>query len=225
MKYMRSFLLLLFLQLASSLLAQKEHSNPSPPVASAETNRLSILAGPNWLDQGNSNLTGGSSRNSRIGYTLGLDFSRRMLGEHWQFKLGLRYNVWRSIAGTGFLTWPSEFSTGVYIYDPTLPHYLQIDVTEKAWQYFAGLRWLPGKPRHLRWYGDVEIGATDFIQAFDLSDKAIRFTLGLGFGLEWKPAQHFALFVQPQSRYVFRANTYSSGFLPVQVESGVRWVF
>ena len=189
-----------------------------PPTPIQRTS-ISLVVGPNWLMQ-YSPILKNNSFEPRTGYSLGIDFARGLAGQHWQIKLGMRYNVWKSVHKSGSLTWPSEYSTGVYVFDPSLPHQIEQRITNKAWQYFAGVRWLPGRPKQWRWYTDVEIGATDVVTT---GDDVIRLTAGLSAGLQWKPGRHFSLFAQPGARYIFHAYEATVKFLPLQAEMGVRW--
>ena len=194
-----------------------------PPTPTQRTS-ASAICGPNRQVQYPSLLVGGSTK-SRTGYTVGIDLARSMANDRWQFKLGFRYNVWRSDYKSEFLVWPSELSTGTYVFDPTLPHHIEKQVTDKAWQYFAGLRWFPARlyGRHWRWYAEAEVGATDMVRS--TGRDVIRLTTGLNVGVQWKPNpyRHFSFFAQPGARYVFPTDEYSAKLLPLHLEMGVRW--
>jgi hypothetical protein len=189
-----------------------------PPTPIQRTS-ISLIVGPNWFMQYTPILKN-NNLEPRTGYSLGIDLARRLAGEHWQIKLGMRYNVWKYVYKSGSLTWPSEYATGVYVFDPSLPHQIEQRITNKAWQYFAGVRWLPGRPKQWRCYADAEIGATDIATT---GDDLIRLTAGLGAGLQWKPGRHFSLFAQPGARYIFHPHEANIKFLPLQAEMGMRW--
>lgn len=194
---------------------------PPPP---SQPTSVSLIGGPNWLLQ-NSPILSSLNIEPRTGYTVGIDLTRSFSrDDRWQFKLGFRYNVWESVHKSGPLMWPSEYSTGVYVFDSTLPHYIEQQIRDKAWQYFAGLRWLPTRlsGQHWRWYAEAEVGATDTV--LSTGRDVIRLTTGLNVGVQWKPNpyRHFSLFAQPGARYIFPNND-SFKFLPLQVEMGARW--
>ncbi len=94
------------------------------------------------------------SRNNRESwrwnYRAGVDFHFR-LSDRWWLKTGLRAARMGYDGGTisGF-TWPSEFETGEYVFDPTLPHsvhytydywFLEIPITGRY--VFSKGRWAP----------------------------------------------------------------------------------
>lgn len=191
-------------------------------------NAVAIVVGPNWFQHASSSLDGGDSYEPRAGYSIGLEYTLD-LSTHWQIKASIRYNKYNFEQHIGPLTWPSEFSTGQYVYDPTLPHYLISKESINALQYLAGIRWL-GKPRKWRFYADFESGLTDFIEPPTQRNSGMRFTLGAGIGLEWRPGPgHFSIFTQPTTRYIFQklggdfADGYS--FLIPTIETGVRTRF
>jgi hypothetical protein len=183
---------------------------------------VSLVGGPNWQVQYSAEL-GDGNYESRTGYTLGIDLARRMLSERWQLKLGVRYNVWRFAYESHLLVWPSELVTGTYIFDPSLSHYIRENTTEKAWQYFAGVRWLLGRPKHWRWYAEAEVGTIELVN--NSIRDGVRFNAGLSAGLQWKPksSKHFVVFAQPGARYIFPVEKYTFKFLPLQVEMGARY--
>lgn len=182
---------------------------------------ISVSAGPNWLEQFSGPYVGSADYSKRTGYTVGAEVARRIAGR-WQFRFGLRYNVWESTLHTGPLTWPSENVNGTYVYDPSLPHYLDFERRDKAWQYLAGLRYLGGKKR-LQWNADLDLGATDFVLSATNEGKLWRATVGVGVGASLRLGKHFALFAQPSARYIFRRNGYALAFMPLQLEMGARW--
>lgn len=186
---------------------------------------ISLIGGPNWLLQ-NSPILSTLNIEPSTGYIAGIDLARSFSrDDRWQFKLGFRYNMWKSVHKSGPLMWPSEYSTGTYVFDPTLPHYIEQQITDKAWQYFAGLRWFPARlyHRHWRWYAEAEVGATDMVHS--AGRDVIRLTTGLNAGVQWKPNpyRHLSLFAQPGARYIFPVEKYTFKFLPLQVEMGARW--
>lgn len=204
----------------------------SPVFLSAQTtdpqNAVALVVGPNWFQPNNSDIDGGSEFSTGTGYSIGLEYAID-LSTHWQIKAGLRYNEYKYVQRFGPLTWPSEFSTGQYVYDPSLPHYLESTESLNALQYFAGIRWL-GKPRRWRFYADFESGLTDFIEQPNERKSGTRFTLGAGIGLDWRPGPgHISVFAQPTSRYIFQdlGDDFSGGysFLVPTIEVGLRTRF
>lgn len=182
-------------------------------------NSASLVAAPTWFIELPGRQIEGASYERVNGYALGFDFARRIEGR-WQFKLGFRHSRWQSVTKSGFLMWPSEYSTGVYVYDPTLPHYLETKATEKAWQILAGVRW-SGKQKVVRPYVDFEFGMMDFARI----DNRIYPTVGVGCGIEWKPSAHFGVFAQPGARFVFGYDEFGYEFLPFHLEMGGRYHF
>lgn len=182
-------------------------------------NSVSIVAAPNWYFQLRGHLIGGPTIEPSTGYTVGFDFARKIAG-NWQFKLGLRYNHWNSVRTSDFLIWPSEFDTGQYVYDPSLPHYIKIKLTDKTWQVLAGVRWL-GKPKVFRSYLDFEFGLTNRAGY----NTEIYPTIGAGWGMEWKPGRHFGIFAQPGARFIFNTGQFDYKYLPLHVEMGGRYHF
>lgn len=191
-------------------------------------NGIALVAGPNWFQHASSGFDGGGSYASRAGYSIGLEYTLD-LSTHWQVKASIRYNKYNFEHHSGPFTWPSEFSTGQYVYDPTLPHYLTSKGNIDALQYLAGIRWL-GKPRKWRIYADFESGLTDFIEQPTERNSGMRFTLGAGIGLEWRPGPGpFSVFIQPVTRYIFEelGGDFRSGysFLVPSIEAGIRTRF
>jgi len=215
---------LFFVLLVLPAWAVSAQENAPEKLFSGETPQrtsVSLVGGPNWLFQFLPALNGGLE--PRTGYSLGLDLARRLGGDHWQIKMGFRYNVWKSNRCEGFL-FESDYLKG----PPYTPTYICTKSEDRAWQYFAGLRWLPGRPKHWRWYADAEVGMTDM--ASRVSGRAlIHFTAGLGTGVQWKPGQHFSVFIQPGARYIFPVKERNLGFtaipkfLPLHLEMGARW--
>ena len=208
---MKKLLLLAFIlvSFAQKTLAQEKQ----------QVNSVSIVAAPNWYIQLRGKQIGGPDLQPSIGYTVGFDFARKIAG-NWQFKLGLRYNHWKFVSKSDFLIWPSEYATGQYVYDPSLPHYIERTLTDKTWQILAGARWL-GKPKVFRSYADFEFGLT----SLTVDNKQIYPTLGAGWGMEWKPGSHFGIFAEPGARFIFNTGEFGYKFLPLHLEMGGRYHF
>lgn len=192
-------------------------------------NSIALVAGPNWFQHLSSGIDGGADFEERMGYSIGADYTLE-LSAHWHILAGFRFHELKYTYSAGPLYWPSEYSTGQYIYDPTLPHFINTDVNVQALQYLAGIRWL-SKPKTWRFYFDAETGLTDYIEQNSVSKDKLKFTLGLGLGLAWQPAKsNTAVFAQPVVRYIFQSfgsDFYTVGysFLIPAVEAGVRRYF
>ena len=146
-------------------------------------------------------------------------------------KAGFRYAEFNSSATIGPLTWPSEYSTGQYVYDPTLPRYITVNTSDHAMQYFVGMRLL-SKPGIWRVYADADMGLTDLLEPEGKPNGNVRLTLGAGLGVAWQSAKgKFSIFVQPALRYVFQnfGNDISAApgdnFLIQALEAGTRYHF
>lgn len=185
-------------------------------VLTSPTTSVSLIAAPNWLFQFSPILNGGFE--PRTGYSLGIDVARFLPVRGLQIKMGFRYNVWKSKSCSDLI-----FEDDLLNGPPYYPVHTCLDLKDKTWQYFAGLRWYPECFVGRRWsgYTDLEIGATDVVA--NSNPGPLRFTAGLGVGAQWKPGKHFALFAQPGARYVFPANMYNFKFLALHLEAGARW--
>lgn len=188
-------------------------------------NTIAVVAGPNWFQHISDGFDGGGAYGARIGYTVGLEYTINITS-NWYLKAGVRYNEFNFTVTSGPLTWPSEFSTGQYVYDPSLPHYLSSDGTIHSFQYYVGLRLL-SKPRPWRMYADIESGLADFIEQEGAPKNKMRLTIGAGFGVEWHPVQRkTSFFAQPLFRYMFQSIdnglSYGYQFLAPAIEAGAR---
>ena len=185
-------------------------------VLTSPTTSVSLIAGPNWLFQFSPLLDGGFE--PRTGYSLGIDVARFLPVRGLQVKMGFRYNVWKS-QSCGDLIFEDDLLNG----PPYYPVHTCLNLKDKAWQYFAGLRWYPGWFVGQRWnaYTDLEIGATDVVA--NSGPGAFRFTAGLGAGAQWKPGEHFALFAQPGARFIFPSGPLNLRAIPLHLEIGTRW--
>lgn len=190
--------------------------------AQDKTNQLALVLGPNAYSQLPGHKLGTSSHDPGLGYTVGADF-RRYFSAHWHWSVGLRYNLWNSTVKSGPLMYESEYSTGVYVYDPTLQHYFTRKYADKSWQLLAGAGW-HSRPGKWQWNIDAELGATLFPKSTTGSEAVTRLTAGFGFGPEWGINRHFHVFLQPGGRYVFAEN-HGYRFLALQAETGVRYTF
>jgi hypothetical protein len=108
----------------------------------------------------------------------------------------------------GPLTWPSEFSTGQYVYDPTLPRYINSKGSDFVCQYSVGIRRL-SKRAIWRYYMDAEMGFTSATNNVGFQEMPLGKmipTLGVGFGLALQlPNPDIHIFAQPAVRYVFQS--------------------
>lgn len=192
-------------------------------------NSIALVAGPNWFQHLSSDIDGAPDFESRIGYSIGADYTLE-LSAHWHILAGFRFNELKYTYTAGPLYWPSEYSTGQYVYDPTLPHFINTDESVQALQYLAGIRWL-SKPKTWRFYFDAETGLTDYIQQNGIPKDKLKFTLGMGLGLAWQRVKsNTAIFAQPIVRYTFQNFESDFGlarysFLIPAVEAGVRRYF
>lgn len=193
-------------------------------------NSLAVIIGPNWFQQFPGDFAASNDFSPRIGYTVGAEYSAE-LSPHWHLKAGLRYNELNYKFLAGPLTWPSEYSTGQYVYDPTLPHYITTKESDHALQYLIGLRWI-SKPKTWRFYIDAESGLTDYIERENEQKDAWRLTIGAGFGVSWyAQSGKISIFAQPIARLVFQ--DFGSEFftyhgyraLVSTVETGARYHF
>lgn len=177
---------------------------------------VSLIGGPNWLFQFSPILDGGFEPHT--GYSLGIDVARFLPVRSLQVKMGFRYNVWKSRSCSDLI-----FEDDLVNGPPYYPVHICLNLKDRAWQYFAGLRWYPGWFAGRRWsgYADMEIGATDVVA--NSGPGVLRFTAALGTGVQWKPGKRFALFAQPGARYIFPNNLFSLRFLPLHMEMGTRW--
>ncbi len=163
---------------------------------------VSLVFGPNWFQQLNSNLLASSSYEARLGWSAGVDASFE-IAALWDVKVGVRYQELNAVVKSGNLMWPSEYSTGTYVYDPSLPHSIELETRYRAWQYMLGTRYYFSQPKTWQWYGDVEAGITTFGPRPKAGKPATLLASGLGFGLQWLPLERqFGLFVQPVLRYM-----------------------
>lgn len=189
-------------------------------------NSLSVVLAPNTFYQFPGKILDDTGHETKTGYTVGLDFAHSFRA-HWHFKAGLRYNTWKSVSETGPLMWASEYSTGQYVYDPSLPHFFRTGNTDEAIQLLAGIGW-HSKPTKWRWNADAELGATSPIRPLP-GGGVVRLTVGLAFGPEWVINRHFHLFLQPGGRFIFKnlgTNDFAGySFLSLQLETGVRYAF
>ncbi|MBX2893250.1 MAG: hypothetical protein KF734_20225 [Saprospiraceae bacterium] len=190
-------------------------------------NSLAIVVGPNWAEKVAGKCSGCGSYEGKIGYTLGFEYANN-LAARWQVKFGFRYSVFNAEYQSDYITYPSEFDAdGNYTPDPNLPHYVTSKHTDRALQYFTGIRWL-GLPRVWSWYADAELGITDFMEPPNSPRTKLRPSFGAGFGLAWQPTTSgIAIFVQPTARYIFSEpgsvfSRGSSALLLPTIEAGIR---
>lgn len=210
------------LLLAFVLLGGMSNAQDAPPQHS-----LSLVVGSNWAQKMMGICHGCGSRDEKMGYSLSLDYATHFAAR-WQVKFGFRYSVFNAESQSDYITYPSEFDAdGNYIPDPNLPHYVTSKHTDRALQYFTGIRWL-GLPHVWSWYADAELGIADFMEPPNSPRTKLRPSLGIGIGLAWQPTTSgIAIFVQPSTRYIFREpgsvfSRGSSALLIPSLEAGIR---
>jgi hypothetical protein len=208
------FLLLLLSTFSNVLFAQKLS--------------VSILTGPSTIYYWSDDVDQAKVK-SPIGYDFGINLARN-INPHWQFKLGVRYCLWKVPDLIGPLQWPSEHDgNGGYQYDPSIAHYLTSSFTQqKAFQYLTGFRW-QNKSEELHWVADGEFGFTSFTKNKAGISTHLQPTVGLAFGAEIMLRPKLFLFAHPGARVVFR--NIKQELVPVKqllnlhVEMGGRYTF
>jgi len=167
--------------------------------------------------------------NSPIGYAIGLELARNTSAQ-WQFKLGVRYCLWKIPDLIGPLQWPSEQDgNGGYQYDPSLTHYRVSDVAQqKAFQYLAGFRW-HSKAETFHWVADGELGFSSFTKNKAGISTYLKPTIGMSFGVEFRVRPNLFLFAKPGVRVIFRdfkrEKTPITRLLDLHLEMGGRYSF
>ena len=159
-----------------------------------------------------------------LGWGAGLDFNFGIT-DRLEVKAGLRYHRSISIYENNDLMYASEYSTGVYVFDPTLVHSVRFEDQNKAWQYLLGTRLFFSAPKTWRWYGEGEFGITRSEQRQTASPSSTYLTSGAGLGLQWLPADRsLGVFAQPMLRLMipYGKNIRSDAFVIPAVEIGLR---
>lgn len=183
---------MLLLFASSQLLAQYSERQHS----------IAIVTGPNWLQPLASDIDGAPSFEARTGFSAGVDYTLHLTNQ-WHLKAGIHYSDLSYEYTVGPLTWPSEFSTGQYVYDPALPHFLTEKVDRYAFQYLLGIRYW-GRGERWRFFADAESGITN-IEQDNVDANSLRLQLGAGAGLSWHaPGGRLSVFFEPVLRFVFQ---------------------
>lgn len=185
---------------------------------------VSLAVGPGVLHQFSDPLEGGPSYHPQLGWGAGLDFNFSIT-DRLDVKAGLRYHRSISIYENNDLMYASEYSTGVYVFDPTLVHSVRFEDQNKAWQYLLGTRLFFSAPKTWRWYGEGEFGITRSEQRQTASPSSTYLTSGAGLGLQWLPADRsLGVFAQPMLRLMipYGKNIRSDAFVIPAVEIGLR---
>lgn len=179
---------------------------------------LNICLGPGWFKQFNGGLADGPSYHPKLGWGGGLDYNYALTAAL-EVKVGVRYHQSVIVEESGGeFYWPSEISTGVYIYDPTLPHSFTKKLHVQTWQYLLGTRLYLGPLKTWRWYANLECGLSRSKQDQAPELSAPDLTGGLGIGLQWLPAgKRFGMFLQPALRYVISGHFDSYAVAAVEV--------
>ncbi len=143
------FLAFLFLLFSKQVTGQEKTS----------ANSLSIIVAPNMFFQFSpiAKFRAGYY-DPGFGHTVGADFNRR-ISQNWHYKIGARYNIWKSSITTGPFVYPSELISGEY--DPTLQHYFTNKYTDQSLQLLGAFGW-NSKPGKWCWNADMELGLTTF---------------------------------------------------------------
>lgn len=182
-----------------------------------------MVVAPNWVKQFWDIPTSHLSYDPGFGYTVGMDYTRK-LGKRWYLNGSLRYNNWQtSQKRSGFV-----FETDILGHHNPDGSISQdtIFYHDKSWQLLAGFGW-HSKPRKWLLNVGIDAGATIFPRKTTNSSVATRLTLGAYIGPEWCINRHFHLFMQPGGRLVFpklgNSEIKSNRFLALQLETGVRY--
>lgn len=163
---------------------------------------IAIVTGPNWTQPLVSDIDGAPSFDTRTGFSAGVDYTLHLTSQ-WHLKAGIHYSDFSYDRTFGPLTWPSEYSTGQYVYDPTLPRYLTERVGRYAFQYLLGIRYW-GRGERWRFFAGAESGITN-IEQDNVEVNSLRLHLGAGAGLSWHtPGGGFSVFMEPVLRFMFR---------------------
>ncbi len=194
----------------------------------AQKHSISILTGPSTVYYWTDDVDKGNG-NSPIGYAIGLDLARNTNAQ-WQFKLSVRYCLWKIPNLIGPVQWPSEQDgNGGYQYDPSLTHYRVSDfVQQKSFQYLSGFRW-QSKSEKFHWVADGEFGFSRFTKNKAGISTHLKPTVGLAFGAEHWVRSNLFLFAKPGVRAVFRdfkrEKTQVNHLLNLHIEMGGRYSF
>jgi hypothetical protein len=196
---------------------------------SEQPHTIAIVTGPNWFQPLTSGLDGAPSFDARTGFSVGVDYTLHLTNQ-WHIKAGIHYSGLSYEYTVGPLTWPSEYTTGQYVYDPTLPRYLTERFDRRAFQYLTGIRYW-GRGERWRFFADAESGITNITQE-DVEGGIVRLHLGAGAGLSWHaPGGRLSVFFEPVVRFVFQDLRVDSSFgdnyrmLIPALEAGVRHHF
>lgn len=206
-------------------------SNQASAQETEREHSLALVAGLNWIQPLVSNIDGAPSYDTRTGFSAGVDYTLH-LTTRWHLKAGIHYSNCTYDRTVGPLYWPSEYSTGQYVYDPTLPHFVTERINRYAFQYLLGIRYA-GRGTRWRFFADAESGITN-IEQDNVDANSLRLHLGAGAGVSWNaPGDRLAIFMEPVVRFVFpdfRAGSLFEGgndqqFLIPALEAGVRHHF
>ncbi|MBC7774377.1 MAG: hypothetical protein H7246_02980 [Phycisphaerae bacterium] len=195
---------------------------------SAQKHSISVLTGPSAIYYLTDDIEQRAYK-SPIGFDFGLDYLRN-INAQWQFKLGIRYCLWKVPNLNGPLQWPSEHDgNGGWQYDPSIAHYLVTDFDQQdAFQFLPGFRW-QSKTEEFHWIATGEFGFSNFMKNSVGISTRLHPTAGLAFGGEWSLGSNLKLFAQPGGRIIFRdfkrKNTPESHLINLQVEMGARRSF
>lgn len=194
----------------------------------AQKYSIYVLAGPGtvyyWADDVDKD-----KGSSPVGYSIGLELARNT-SARWQFKLGVRYCLWKIPDLIGPFQWPSEQDgNGGYQYDPSLTHYRVSDLTQqKAFQYLSGFRW-QSKAEKLHCVADVELGFSSFTKNKAGISTHLKPTFGLAFGAEVWARPNLFFFAKPGVRAIVKGfkleKTPVNYLLDVHMEMGARYSF
>ncbi|MDO8365816.1 MAG: hypothetical protein Q7T20_03385 [Saprospiraceae bacterium] len=195
---------------------------------SAQKHSISLSTGPGAIYYWTNDIQQNQIK-SPIGFSFGVDYARK-INAQWQFKLGIRYCLWKVPNLNGPLQWPSEHDgNGGYLYDPSIAHYLIKDFgNQDAFQFLPGFRW-QSKQEDFHWIALGEFGFSGFMKNSAGISTQLHPTAGLAFGAEWLLRSNLHVFVQPGGRIVFRdfkrENARESHLLNLNVELGARFSF
>ena len=168
---------------------------------------ISLITGPNGIkvfaEEENTNYLAGLGWGSGADCNIGIN-------QRWELKIGWRYLHADGVAERHNLMYESEYSTGTYVYDPALPHDVQLKYQDNLLQYLLGARFYFNDPKTWRWYVDAEFGSASRVKNKRQPDNQKYLSGGLGIGLQWlTPSQRFGVFAQPGLRYLTSIRQYN----------------
>ncbi len=176
-----------------------------------------------------------------INARFGLNYNHK-IGEHKWIKTGLRIaDLGYKLGLTTDLVWPSELETGVFIFDPSLPHEIQfinnlifIEIPLALRYEFKQTKWTPfvemGVSTSL-FVGNYKQQVTDISSDFkyepasSTSQRNLQMAAVFSFGLIQDYTENLQVFIQPSFRYhltAWQKSTIREHLTNGGIEIGVR---